>query len=75
MTRNPSMMTKLEKICFSVAFAMLLLVLAGRVHASDNGQWGDAKMKWNQGNPTGHGIIFLRVGTTQVYCYVAPGGV
>jgi hypothetical protein len=32
------------------------------------------KMKWDAGNPTGHGIIFL--GTNrQVYCYVAPGGV
>ena len=33
------------------------------------------KMKWDRGNPTGHGIIFLRTGTTEVYCYVAPGGV
>lgn len=34
----------------------------------------NGKMKWDQGNPTGHGIIFL--GTQgQVYCYVAPGGV
>lgn len=32
------------------------------------------KMKWDAGNPTGHGIIFLGRGT-QVYCYVAPGGV
>lgn len=32
------------------------------------------KMKWDEGNPTGHGIIFL--GTAgQVYCYVTPGGV
>jgi hypothetical protein len=32
------------------------------------------KMKWDAGNPTGHGIIF--VGSSgQVYCYVAPGGV
>lgn len=36
------------------------------------------KMKWDSGNPTGHGIIFLGVGTEGdplVYCYVAPGGV
>jgi hypothetical protein len=33
------------------------------------------KMKWDAGNPTGHGIVFLRVGTLNVYCYVAPGGV
>jgi hypothetical protein len=32
------------------------------------------KMKWDAGNPTGHGIIFI--GTNgQLYCYVAPGGV
>jgi len=32
------------------------------------------KIKWDEGNPTGHGIIFL--GTSgQVYCYVPPGGV
>jgi hypothetical protein len=31
------------------------------------------KMKWDSGNPTGHGIIF--VGTQgQVFCYVTPGG-
>jgi hypothetical protein len=33
------------------------------------------KMKWDAGNPTGHGIVFLQVGTLNVYCYVAPGGV
>jgi hypothetical protein len=33
------------------------------------------KMKWDAGNPTGHGILFLQVGTLNVYCYVAPGGV
>jgi hypothetical protein len=34
----------------------------------------NAKMKWDAGNPTGHGIVFI--GTTgQLYCYVAPGGV
>ena len=33
----------------------------------------DQKMKWDAGNPTGHGIVFI--GTTgQVYCYVTPGG-
>jgi hypothetical protein len=32
------------------------------------------KMKWDNGNPTGHGIIFLST-TGDVYCYVAPGGV
>jgi hypothetical protein len=32
------------------------------------------KLKWDQGNPTGHGIIFVGAGG-QVYCYVTPGGV
>jgi hypothetical protein len=32
------------------------------------------KMKWDEGNPTGHGIIFIGV-QGQVYCYIAPGGV
>lgn len=32
------------------------------------------KMKWDAGNPTGHGIIFLGAGG-QTFCYVAPGGV
>jgi len=31
------------------------------------------KMKWDAGNPTGHGIIFIGP-EKQVYCYVAPGG-
>jgi hypothetical protein len=32
------------------------------------------KMKWDEGNPTGHGIIFIGSGG-QVFCYVTPGGV
>jgi hypothetical protein len=32
------------------------------------------KMKWDEGNPTGHGILFIGTGG-QVYCYVTPGGV
>ena len=31
------------------------------------------KMKWDAGNPTGHGIIFVGP-QRQVYCYVTPGG-
>jgi hypothetical protein len=31
------------------------------------------KMKWDAGNPTGHGIIFIGP-ERQVYCYVTPGG-
>src|SRR4051794_8687565 len=33
------------------------------------------KMKWDEGNPTGHGILFLGVSTNEVYCYIVPGGV
>ena len=32
------------------------------------------KLKFDQSNPTGHGIIFLSSGGF-VYCYLAPGGV
>jgi hypothetical protein len=32
------------------------------------------KMKWDKGNPTGHGIVFIG-NKGQVYCYVTPGGV
>ena len=31
------------------------------------------KLKYDAGNPTGHGVIFLST-TRHVYCYVAPGG-
>lgn len=34
----------------------------------------DHKLKWDQSNPTGHGVIFLSV-NDYVFCYVAPGGV
>ena len=32
------------------------------------------KLKYDQSNPTGHGVIFLSKGD-HVYCYVPPGGV
>jgi hypothetical protein len=32
------------------------------------------KMKFDSGNPTGHGIIFIG-NQGQIYCYVTPGGV
>lgn len=32
------------------------------------------KIKWNQSNPTGHGILFTTTGL-YVYCYLPPGGV
>jgi hypothetical protein len=31
------------------------------------------KMKWDKGNPTGHGIVFIG-SRGEVYCYVTPGG-
>ena len=32
------------------------------------------KIKWDNGNPTGHGVIFIG-SSGQVLCYVVPGGV
>jgi hypothetical protein len=34
----------------------------------------NTKMKFDKGNPTGHGIIFIGAGG-QLYCYVTPGGI
>ena len=34
----------------------------------------NAKIKWDQGNPTGHGVLFIG-SAGQVYCYVPGGGV
>jgi hypothetical protein len=34
----------------------------------------NSKMKWDRGNPTGHGIIFISAAGA-IYCYVAPSGV
>jgi hypothetical protein len=34
----------------------------------------DGKLKFDKGNPTGHGIVFIG-DQGQVYCYVAPGGI
>ena len=33
----------------------------------------NTKVKWDRGNPTGHGIIFIGNGG-EVYCYLPPGG-
>lgn len=33
------------------------------------------KLKFDEGNPTGHGVIFVRRHDNYVFCYVAPGGV
>lgn len=33
------------------------------------------KLKFDEGNPTGHGILFVRRDDGFVFCYVAPGGV
>lgn len=32
------------------------------------------KMKWDQGNPTGHGILFVGL-QKQIFCYVTPSGI
>lgn len=34
----------------------------------------DGKIKFDAGNPTGHGIVFLG-SSGQVYCYVTPSGI
>jgi hypothetical protein len=33
----------------------------------------ERKLKWDRGNPTGHGIVFLSR-NRYVFCYVQPGG-
>jgi hypothetical protein len=33
----------------------------------------NSKIKWDSGNPTGHGIIFIGVGL-EIHCYLPPGG-
>lgn len=36
----------------------------------------DSKIKWDRGNPSGHGWLFIAYGpANQVYCWVPPGGV
>lgn len=36
----------------------------------------DSKLKWDRGNPTGHGVLFMSPEPYKyVYCYVQPGGV
>jgi len=32
-----------------------------------------AKLKWDRGNPTGHGVVFMSW-QRYVFCYVQPGG-
>lgn len=48
----------------------------GRPHVPDGSRFivPNHKLKWDRGNPTGHGVIFIN---TQggVLCYVVPGGV
>lgn len=34
----------------------------------------DAKLKWDRGNPTGHGVVFMSY-AGHVFCFVQPGGV
>lgn len=34
----------------------------------------NAKLKYDRGNPTGHGVIFVNTGL-DVLCYIVPGGV
>jgi hypothetical protein len=32
------------------------------------------KIKYDAGNPTGHGVIFISGGSSEILCYLAPGG-
>ena len=46
-----------------------------RVHIENGRRFPvpNTKIKWDRGNPTGHGIIFIGYGE-DVLCYVPPGG-
>ena len=47
----------------------------GRPHVENGKRFAvpNTKIKWDRGNPTGHGIIFIGYGD-EVLCYVPPGG-
>ena len=47
----------------------------GRLHVENGRRFAvpNSKIKWDRGNPTGHGIIFIGYGD-DVLCYVPPGG-
>jgi hypothetical protein len=47
----------------------------GRLHIENGRRFAvpNSKIKWDRGNPTGHGIIFIGYGD-DVLCYVPPGG-
>jgi hypothetical protein len=46
----------------------------GRPHIENGKRFAvpNIKIKWDRGNPTGHGIIFIGYGE-EVYCYLPPG--
>lgn len=48
----------------------------GRIHRPPGSKFEvpNGKLKYDRGNPTGHGVVFIG-GTGQVLCYVVPGGV
>ncbi len=50
-------------------------ILLGRPHIENGKRVAvpNTKIKWDRGNPTGHGIIFIG-GGGEVYCYLPPGG-
>jgi hypothetical protein len=47
----------------------------GRPHIDNGRRFAvpNSKIKWDRGNPTGHGIIFIGHGL-EVHCYLPPGG-
>jgi hypothetical protein len=50
-------------------------ILLGRPHIENGKRVAvpNTKIKWDRGNPTGHGIIFIG-GGGEVYCYLPRGG-
>jgi hypothetical protein len=47
----------------------------GRPHIENGRRFvvPNSKIKWDSGNPTGHGIIFIGHGL-EIHCYLPPGG-
>jgi hypothetical protein len=46
----------------------------GRVHIENGKRFAvpNSKIKWDRGNPTGHGIVFIGHGL-EIHCYLPPG--
>ena len=49
------------------------VITAGKGVLPNGTRMPNSKMKWDRGNPTGHGITFIGAAGA-LYRYVAPGG-